>query len=132
LGFGFEVLCDRHHYPNQYFRGGIPKRAIAEGILTPLGIEGDAPRIPKFTVVRNRGSAHDGGKTHRLSRRARLPAVLRRYGENLTTRGWTAVSCGWTALSTGTALIELTEIRVPCSTQDIYGAGLMREFMTPR
>jgi MOSC domain-containing protein YiiM len=109
-------------------RGGLPKRAIAEGVLTPLGIEGDAHAHPQI---------HGGPQQAVLLMTAETIDELaaRGYavsygamGENLTTRGLDRrlLRTGQ-RLRLGSALIELTEIRVPCSTQDIYGAGLKSE-----
>ncbi|MCU1273125.1 MAG: domain containing protein [Bryobacterales bacterium] len=109
-------------------RGGIPKRAIAEGVLTPLGIEGDAhahPQIhggPQNAVLLMTAETVD-----ELAARG-YPVYYGAMGENLTTRGLDrCLLRAGQRFRVGTALIELTDIRVPCSTQDIYGAELKRE-----
>ena len=109
-------------------RGGIPKRAVAAGILTPLGIEGDAHAHaqihggPQKAVLLMTAETID-----ELAARG-YPVYSGAMGENLTTRGLDRrLLRAGQRFRTGTALIELTDIRVPCYTQDIYGVGLQRE-----
>lgn len=109
-------------------RGGVPKLAIAEGILTPVGIEGDAhahPHIhggPQQAVLLMTAETVD-----ELAARG-YPVYYGAMGENLTTRGLDRrLLRAGQRFRLGTALIELTEIRVPCASQDIYGPALERE-----
>jgi MOSC domain-containing protein YiiM len=109
-------------------RGGVPKRAIAEGVLTPVGIEGDAhahPQIhggPQQAVLLVTAETVD-----ELAARG-YPVYYGAMGENLTTRGLDRrLLRAGQRFRLGTALIELTEIRVPCASQDIYGPALKRE-----
>jgi MOSC domain-containing protein YiiM len=109
-------------------RGGIPKRAIPEGTLTPVGIEGDAHAHPNI---------HGGPQKAVLLMTAEgvdelvargYPVYYGAMGENLTTRGLDRrLLRAGQRFRMGTALIELTEIRVPCATQDIYGPALKRD-----
>jgi MOSC domain-containing protein YiiM len=109
-------------------RGGLPKRAIAEGVLTPVGIEGDAhahPQIhggPQQAVLLMTAETVDD-----LAARG-YPVYYGAMGENLTTRGLDRrLLRAGQRFRLGTAVIELTEIRVPCASQDIYGPALKRE-----
>ena len=109
-------------------RGGVPKLAIAEGILTPVGIEGDAhahPHIhggPQQAVLLMTAETVD-----ELAARG-YPVYYGAMGENLTTRGLDRrLLRAGQRFRLGTALIELTEIRVPCASQDIYDPALKRE-----
>lgn len=109
-------------------RGGIPKRAIAEGVLTPLGIKGDAhahPHIhggPQKAVLLMTAETID-----ELASRG-YPVYCGAMGENITTRGLDRrLLRAGQRFRMATAVIELTGIRVPCASQDIYGPALKRE-----
>ena len=105
-------------------RGGIPKRAIEIGQLTAQGVEGDAWRYP----------FHGGRKQaillitiegiEELIARG-FPLFAGALGENLTTRGLDrrGLRLGQ-RLRAGGAQIELTKMRVPCATLNVYGAGI--------
>jgi MOSC domain-containing protein YiiM len=114
-------------------RGGVPKRPVAEAMITTLGLEGDAWAHP----------ALHGGPTQRvliiaseavddLAARG-FPVFYGALGENLTVRGVPLESLRagqtWRA---GDAILELTKIRVPCSTLDIYGPGIQQEIYDDR
>jgi MOSC domain-containing protein YiiM len=105
-------------------RGGIPKRAIASGELTASGIVGDAWRYPfhggwrrAILLVTLEGIEELASRGYAL-----FPGAL---GENLTTRGLDRreLRLGQ-RLRVGGAAIELTQIRTPCATLDVYGTGL--------
>jgi MOSC domain-containing protein YiiM len=105
-------------------RGGIPKRAIPVGKVTTAGITGDAWRYrfhggPKQAVllITLEGIEELVAQGFPLS-----PGAL---GENLTTRGLDrrALRFGQ-RLQVGTAVIELTKMRQPCATLNVYGPGL--------
>ena len=109
-------------------RGGVPKRPIPEGVITPVGIEGDLCAHPQI---------HGGPKQAILLMAAEVideliaggyPLYYGALGENLTTRGLdrTQLRIGQT-LRAGTALIEITKLRAPCLTLDIYGPTLKQE-----
>ncbi len=106
-------------------RGGLPKRAISEGIVTPLGIEGDRHAHPTI---------HGGPAKAILIIAAEVvdALVARGYplfygamGENLTTRGIEIrdLRIG-DQLRAGGALLEITQPRGPCSALDVYGDTL--------
>jgi MOSC domain-containing protein YiiM len=109
-------------------RGGVPKRPIDEGVLTPLGIEGDMhahPEIhggPRQAVLLICSEALDelAAKGHPV-----FPGAL---GENLTTRG---IDCrqlrAGQRFRVGQAIIELTKVRGPCATLDVYGPSIKAE-----
>ncbi len=68
-------------------RGGLPKRSIPEGLITPLGIEGDLCAHPEI-----HGGQHQAvlliaaEAVHELVERG-YPVSYGALGENLTTRG---------------------------------------------
>lgn len=105
--------------------GGLPKRAIPEGFVTPLGIEGDLHAHPAI---------HGGPMKAILLIAAEVvdALVARGYplfygamGENITTRGIEIrdIRVG-DQLRVGGALLEITQPRGPCSALDIYGDTL--------
>jgi MOSC domain-containing protein YiiM len=108
--------------------GGIPKRPIASGMVTPLGLAGDAcahPEIhggPQQAVLIIASEAID-----ELKERG-YPLFYGALGENLTTRGLDRreLRIGQ-QLRAGGALLEITKIRVPCSALDVYGPALKDE-----
>jgi MOSC domain-containing protein YiiM len=109
-------------------RGGVPKRPIPEGVITPLGLEGDQCAHPEI---------HGGPKQAVLLIAAEVvdeliargyPVYYGALGENLTTRGLDRrqLRIGQ-QLRAGGALLEITKVRGPCSTLDIYGPTIQRE-----
>jgi MOSC domain-containing protein YiiM len=105
-------------------RGGIPKRAILSGELTAAGIAGDAWRYPFHGGTRKAILLVTIGGIDDLSSRG-FPLFPGALGENLTTRGLDrhALRLGQRLL-VGGAAIELTTIRTPCATLDVYGTGI--------
>ncbi len=114
-------------------RGGLPKRPIPQALLTWTGVEGDLCAHPQY---------HGGPDQSVLIVAAEVvddlaargfPVFYGAMGENLTVRGLALDSLRtgqtWRA---GDAILELTKIRVPCSTLDIYGRGLRQELYDVR
>ena len=105
-------------------RGGVPKRAIPVAELTANGIDGDAWRYP-FHGGRQKAIlliTIEG--IEELVARG-FPLFAGALGENITTRGVDrrALRLGQ-RLQAGEAVIELTQIRVPCATLNVYGRGI--------
>jgi len=104
--------------------GGVPKHQVPAAELTELGIAGDAWRYP-FHGGRRRAIllVTIEGIDELVSRDFPLfPGAL---GENLTTRGLERRElCIGQRLQVGAAQIELTQIRTPCATLDVYGPGI--------
>lgn len=109
-------------------RGGVPKRPVEEGFLCPLGIEGDMhahPQIhggPRKAVLLICSEVIDD-----LAAKG-YPIYAGALGENLTIRGidHTQLRTGQ-RFRVGQAVIELTKIRVPCNTLDVYGPTIKTE-----
>jgi MOSC domain-containing protein YiiM len=108
-------------------RGGVPKRAIPEGDVTPLGIAGDSynhPQIhggPRQAVLLVSSEAID--ELTALG----YPLYPGALGENITTLGvdrtqW-RTGQRWRV---GQAVVELTKPRAPCETLSVYGTGIQR------
>ena len=108
--------------------GGMPKRPIALGAIGPLGIEGDShdhPQIhggPRKAVLIIASEVVD-----ELTARG-YPLFYGALGENLTTRGLAIhdIRVG-DEVRAGSALLEITQPRGPCSQLDIYGPSLKNE-----
>ena len=108
--------------------GGLPKRAVPEGMVTPLGIEGDRHAHP---------SIHGGpNKALLLVSFEDLEALVARgypvfpgaLGENLTILGidFRKLRVG-DQLRAGGSTLEITQPRGPCAALDVYGAGIKEE-----
>lgn len=106
-------------------RGGVPKRAIPEGDVTPLGIAGDLHAHPEI---------HGGPRQALLLITSEgideltglgFPLFYGALGENLTTRGLNRrsmrVGQRWRV---GQIVVELTKPRGPCETLNVYGPGI--------
>jgi MOSC domain-containing protein YiiM len=102
-------------------RGGVPKRALAEAMITSQGLDGDSWAHPQF---------HGGEDQKVLIISAEViddlaargfPVFYGALGENLTVRGvdFAALRAGQTWRA-GDAMLELTKVRVPCATLDVY------------
>jgi MOSC domain-containing protein YiiM len=106
-------------------RGGVPKRAIPEGDIGPLGIAGDDHAHPLI---------HGGPRQAVLLVTSEAIAELTALGyplypgalgENITTVGvdrkqWRAGQ-RWRV---GQSILELTKPRAPCETLSVYGPGI--------
>ena len=105
-------------------QGGIPKLAILSAELTQTGIAGDAWRYP-FHGGRRKATlliTIEGIDELIAQGFSLFPGAL---GENLTTRGLDRreLRIGQ-RFRVGEAEIELTQIRTPCATLDVYGSGI--------
>lgn len=106
-------------------RGGVPKLPVSRGRVTAQGIEGDSWAHPEIHGGLLQAVLLIAEEAIESLRQAGFPVFPGALGENLTTRGldpraW-RVGQVWRA---GTARIELTKVRAPCSTIAIYGQTL--------
>src|SRR5436190_23015284 len=69
--------------------GGLPKRAIDEGLITPLGIEGDRHAHPEIHGGPRKAVLIIAGEVVDELRARGYPLFYGAMGENLTTRGLT-------------------------------------------
>ncbi len=105
-------------------RGGIPKRPISSGELIAAGIAGDAWRFPFHGGARKAILLVTAEGIEELVSRG-FPLFAGALGENLTTRGVDRRALRLRQrLNVGEAVIELTTIRTPCATLDVYGTGI--------
>ncbi len=123
--------------------GGIPKRPILEAEVTPTGIKGDSWAHPQI---------HGGANQAVLliTREGLDELIAQGYplfagalGENLTTAGLDRrqMRIGQ-RYRIGDVMLELTKMRAPCATLDVYGPSLrqavydaqvkLNDFTSPR
>jgi MOSC domain-containing protein YiiM len=105
--------------------GGVPKRPIAEGTVTSLGIAGDRhanPQVhggPRQAILIITSEGIDELKEQGY------PLYHGALGENLTTRGLDrrSIRIGQ-RYRIGRILVEITKVRSPCDTLTPYGPGI--------
>jgi MOSC domain-containing protein YiiM len=106
-------------------RGGVPNRAIKEGTLTKRGIVGDGWRHPQFHGTPKRAILLITSEGIDKLASQGFPVYYGALGENLTTRGLDRRSLRiGQRFRAGQATIELKEVRLPCGTLSVYGAGI--------
>jgi MOSC domain-containing protein YiiM len=105
-------------------RGGIPKLAIPSGEMTAAGIVGDAWRFPFHGGRRQAILLITLEGIDELIARG-FPLYPGALGENITTQGLNRreLRIGQ-RVRIGRAAIELTRVRVPCATLNVYGSGI--------
>jgi MOSC domain-containing protein YiiM len=113
-------------------RGGLPKRAIAAGIITPLGLEGDACAHPQIHGGPSQAVLLIAAETIDELKARGYPVYYGALGENLTTRGLERrqLRVGH-QLRAGRAVLEITKVRGPCAALDVYGPAIKREIYDP-
>jgi MOSC domain-containing protein YiiM len=114
-------------------RGGLPKRPIARGQIGPAGVEGDAQAHPQI---------HGGPRKAVLLIAAEVvddlaargyPVFYGALGENLTMRGIDVrdLRIGH-RLRAGGAILEITQVRGPCTQLDVYGESIKDDLYDAR
>jgi MOSC domain-containing protein YiiM len=108
--------------------GGIPKRPIASGMLTPLGLAGDACAHPQIHGGPVQAVLLIAAETIDELKARGYPVFYGALGENLTTRGldYRQLRIGH-QLRAGAAVLEITKVRGPCGALDVYGPAIKQE-----
>lgn len=108
--------------------GGIPKRPIAAGMITQIGLAGDACAHPQIHGGPLQAVLLITAETVDELKSRGYPVFYGALGENLTTRGLDRrqLRLGQ-QLRAGAALLEITKIRGPCGALDIYGPAIKQE-----
>ncbi len=102
--------------------GGVPNHAIEEARLTESGIAGDGWRHPQFHGTRKRAILLITAEGIDDLVAQGFPIFHGALGENLTTRGLDRRSLRiGHRFRVGEAVIQLTEVRIPCGTLDVSG-----------
>jgi MOSC domain-containing protein YiiM len=108
-------------------RGGVPKRAISEGDISPLGIAGDSYAHPQIHGGPQQAILLISSEAIAELTALGYPLYPGALGENITTVGidrsqWRSGQ-RWRV---GQAIVELTKVRAPCETLSVYGAGIQK------
>jgi MOSC domain-containing protein YiiM len=105
--------------------GGVPKRPIAEAEVTPLGIRGDSWAHPEIHGGPNQAILLITSEGIGQLIAQGYPVFPGALGENLTTIGLDRrqMRVGQ-RYRIGEVMIELTKMRTPCSTLDVYGSSI--------
>src|SRR5450759_4707638 len=108
--------------------GGLPKRVIAEGWITPLGIEGDLQAHPNIHGGPLKAILMIASEVVDALVARGYPLFYGAMGENLTTRGIDIreIRIG-DQYRVGGATLEITQPRAPCSALDAYDESLKLE-----
>jgi MOSC domain-containing protein YiiM len=108
--------------------GGIPKRPIAAGAITPLGLAGDACAHPQIHGGPRQAVLLIASETIDELKAGGYPVFYGALGENLTTRGLDRhqLRIGH-QLRAGAAVLEITKVRGPCAALDVYGPAIKQE-----
>ncbi|HVP00498.1 MAG TPA: MOSC domain-containing protein [Bryobacteraceae bacterium] len=106
-------------------RGGLPKRAVPESEIGPLGLAGDDHAHPQFHGGPRQAVLLISSEAIAELVRLGFPLYPGALGENITTKGvdhkqWRAGQ-RWRV---GQAVIEFTKPRTPCHQLDVYGVGI--------
>jgi Uncharacterized protein conserved in bacteria len=106
-------------------RGGVPKRPIPEGFVTPLGIEGDAVAHPQFHGGPQKALLLLASEVVDQLAAEGFPVYYGALGENVTTQGVDHRQFrSGQRYRIGDVIIELTRPRIPCSALNVYGPGI--------
>jgi MOSC domain-containing protein YiiM len=113
--------------------GGVPKRPIAAGMITPLGLAGDACAHPAIHGGLRQAVLLIAAETIDELKARGYPVYYGALGENLTTRGLDRrqLRIGH-QVRAGAAVLEITKVRGPCSALDIYGPSIKEEIYDTR
>ena len=108
--------------------GGIPKRPIGAGAITPLGLVGDACAHPQIHGGPRQAVLLIASETIDELQARGYPVFYGALGENLTTRGLDRrqLRIGH-QLRAGVAILEITKVRGPCAALDVYGPAIKQE-----
>jgi MOSC domain-containing protein YiiM len=109
-------------------RGGLPKRPVPEAYLAPTGLKGDSWAHPQYHGGPLQAILLITSETLEELRTQGYGVYAGALGENFTTagldRGHIRIGDRYCA---GQAIIEITKLRVPCATLNVFNApGLPR------
>jgi MOSC domain-containing protein YiiM len=106
-------------------RGGVPKLAVPEAWAGPLGLEGDGHFHPQFHGGPSKALLLVSMEDLEALRAEGFPVFPGALGENLTIRGidFRRLRSGQRFV-VGGAAIELTTLRQPCKTLDVYNSSV--------
>jgi MOSC domain-containing protein YiiM len=108
--------------------GGLPKRAVPEGLITPMGVHGDVHAHPQIHGGERKAVLLIAAEVIEDLTARGYPLFFGALGENLTTRGLNVrdIRIG-DQIRAGGAMLEITQPRGPCTQLDVYGESLKYE-----
>lgn len=114
-------------------KGGVPKRAVLQALLSREGVEGDSHKHPEFHGGPRQAVlvvTLEGIEELKALGYALYPGAL---GENITTEGIDRreIRIG-SHLRVGEAVLLVTKMREPCNTLSPYGLGIQKEIFDAR
>ena len=113
--------------------GGIPKRPVAAALITPLGLSGDRHAHPQIHGGPNQAVLIVTAEAIEELQANGYPLFYGALGENLTTRGLDRRQFRTgQQLRAGAALVEITKVRGPCATLNVYGPGIQQQIYDER
>lgn len=109
--------------------GGVPKHAVAEGLVTPLGLEGDLHAHPELHGGARQALLFITAEGIEELKQAGFPLFPGALGENITTAGldrrtWN-IGQRWRVGPE--VVVEFTKMRAPCATLNRYGVGTIQK-----
>lgn len=108
-------------------QGGVPKYPALRAHAGPLGLEGDRQRNPWIHGGRKQALLIITEEGLDELKAQGFPVYPGALGENITTKGLDRHSLRLgMRLRIGQALVELTKMRQPCNTLNVYGAGTIQ------
>ncbi|HEX8985507.1 MAG TPA: MOSC domain-containing protein [Bryobacteraceae bacterium] len=106
-------------------RGGLPKAPVPLAFLTLLGFEGDSVAHPTIHGGPLKAALLVTSEALDELRAQGYPVFPGALGENLTLRGLDRrVLAPGTRLAAGDAVMEVTTLRAPCASLDVYGPAI--------
>jgi MOSC domain-containing protein YiiM len=122
-----EIPTEAHVVQVNVSRGGIPKLPITQGTLGAAGLDGDACRNLRYHGGPLQAVLLIALEAIDELRAAGFPVFPGALGENITTRGldYRELTPGQ-RIMIGDAQIELTKVRTPCKTLDMYGSAIKK------
>jgi MOSC domain-containing protein YiiM len=113
--------------------GGLPKRAVSEALITPLGLAGDTQAHPNIHGGPLKAVLLIASETIEELQTRGYPVFYGALGENLTTRGLDIRELrAGDQVRAGGAILEITQPRGPCQALDVYGPSLKAEIYDAR
>ncbi len=108
-------------------RGGVPKRAIPAGEVTALGIVGDEHAHPEVHGGLRQALLLATSEGIEELNALGFPLFAGALGENITTAGLDRRSLrAGQRYRVGAIIVELTKLRAPCDTLNVYGSGIQK------
>lgn len=114
-------------------RGGVPKYPIPRCFIGPLGVEGDSHAHPEYHGGPRQAILLLCSEAIEELKGCGYPLFPGALGENFTLRGIDRRQMrAGQRYRIGEAFVELTKVRAPCKTLDVYGPSIKSEIYDPQ